>query len=169
MKETKKMCVLGAGLMGNDIARICAQAGMKVALQDVEQRFIDRGMNMIKRNLGRDVEKGRMTQAEADATLARIKPTLDLKEAARDADVVVDVIVEKLDAKKPLYNELDKIVPAHCLYLTNTLGLCLTEMAALTRRPEKVIGANFFHPVLMMRQLFLLLAQVNVPQTRLAA
>ena len=83
MKEIKKVCVLGAGLMGNGIAQVCAQSGMTVAMRDIEQRFIDGGMNAIKKNLGRDVEKGKKTRAETDAILARIKPTLDLKEAAR--------------------------------------------------------------------------------------
>ena len=87
--EIKKICVLGAGLMGNGIAQICAQAGYEVALRDIEQRFVDGGMNTIKKNLARDVEKGKMTQAHMEAVLGRITPTLDLKQAAAGADVVV--------------------------------------------------------------------------------
>ena len=169
MKEIKKVCVLGAGLMGNGIAQVCAQSGMTVAIRDIEQRFIDGGMNAIKKNLGRDVEKGKKTRAEADAILARIKPTLDLKEAAGDADVIVEVIIEVMDVKKQLYKELDDIVPAHCLYFTNTSGLSITEMAAITRRPEKVIGTHFFNPVPVMRLLEVIRAHQTSDETLEAA
>ncbi|HLA05777.1 MAG TPA: 3-hydroxyacyl-CoA dehydrogenase NAD-binding domain-containing protein [Syntrophales bacterium] len=151
--EIKKICVLGAGLMGNGIAQVCAQAGFQVAMRDIEQRFIEGGMNNIRKNIGRDVEKGRKTQEEADAILARIKPTLDLKEAAGDADAVVEVIVEVMDIKKKVYAELEKIVPSHCLFFTNTSGLSITEMAAITKRPERFIGTHFFNPVPVMRLL----------------
>ncbi|MDO8721174.1 MAG: 3-hydroxyacyl-CoA dehydrogenase NAD-binding domain-containing protein [Syntrophales bacterium] len=151
--EIKKICVLGAGLMGNGIVQVCAQAGFQVAMRDIEQRFIDGGMNNIRKNIGRDVEKGRKTQEEADAILARIKPTLDLKEAAGDADAVVEVIVEVMDIKKKVYAELEQIVPSHCLFFTNTSGLSITEMAAITKRPERFIGTHFFNPVPVMRLL----------------
>ena len=151
--EIKKICVLGAGLMGNGIAQVCAQAGFQVAMRDIEQRFIDGSMNNIRKNIGRDVEKGRKTQEEADAILARIKPTLDLKEAAGDADAVVEVIVEVMDIKKKVYAELEQIVPSHCLFFTNTSGLSITEMAAITKRPERFIGTHFFNPVPVMRLL----------------
>lgn len=149
--EIKKICVLGAGLMGNGIAQVCAQAGYQVALRDIEQRFIDGGMNTIKKNLGRDVEKGRKTQEEMDSILGRLKPTLDIKEAAGDADVVVEVVVEVLDIKKKVYTELEEIVPDHCLFFTNTSGLSITEMASVTRRPERFIGTHFFNPVPVMK------------------
>jgi 3-hydroxybutyryl-CoA dehydrogenase len=149
--EIKKVCVLGAGLMGNGIAQVCAQAGFQVAMRDIEQRFIDGGMNTIKKNLSRDVEKGRKTKEDMDAILSRIKPTLDLKEAAGDADVVVEVIVEVMDIKKKVYTELETVVPSHCLFFTNTSGLSITEMAAITKRPERFIGTHFFNPVPVMK------------------
>lgn len=151
--EIKKVCVLGAGLMGNGITQVCAQAGFQVAMRDIEQRFIDGGMNAIRKNLSRDVEKGRKTQADADAVMNRIKPTLDLQEAAGDADVVVEVIIEVMDVKKKVYAELETIVPPHCLFFTNTSGLSITEMAAITKRPERFIGTHFFNPVPVMRLL----------------
>ena len=98
--EIKKICVLGAGLMGNGIAQVCAQAGYDVTLRDIEQRFVDGGMNTIKKNLSRDAEKGKITKEQMDAILGRIKPTLDLKEAAANADVVVEVVIELMDLKK---------------------------------------------------------------------
>jgi len=151
--EIKKVCVLGAGLMGNGIAQICAQAGYDVALRDIEQKFIDGGMHTIKKNLGRDVEKDRMTQAHMDAILARIKPTLDLKDAATGADIVVEVVIEVMEVKKKVYAELEAIVPKHCLFFTNTSGLSITEMAAVTGRPDRFIGTHFFNPVPVMRLL----------------
>jgi 3-hydroxybutyryl-CoA dehydrogenase len=151
--EIKKICVLGAGLMGNGIAQVCAQAGYEVTMRDIEQRFIDGGMNTITKNLSRDVAKGKLAQDQMDAILGRIKPTLDLKEAATDADIVVEVVIEVMDVKKKVYAELQAIVPKHCLFFTNTSGLSITEMAAVTDRPERFIGAHFFNPVPVMRLL----------------
>ena len=151
--EIKKICVLGAGLMGNGIAQICAQAGYQVTMRDIEQRFIDGGMKSITKNLARDVEKGKRTQADMDAILGRIKPTVDLKEAATGVDVVVEVVIEVMDVKKQVYTELEQIVPEHCLFFTNTSGLSITEMAAITKRPAKFIGTHFFNPVPVMRLL----------------
>ncbi|HNY65024.1 MAG TPA: 3-hydroxyacyl-CoA dehydrogenase NAD-binding domain-containing protein [Deltaproteobacteria bacterium] len=151
--EIKKVCVLGAGLMGSGIAQVCAQAGYRVAMRDIEQRFIDGGMNTIRKNLAGDVKKGRKTQEDADAILSRITPTLDLKEAAGDADAVVEVIIEVMDIKKSVLRELDGIAPPHCLFFSNTSGLSLTEMASVTSRPDKFIGTHFFNPVPVMKLL----------------
>jgi len=151
--EIKNVCVLGAGLMGSGIAQVCAQAGFQVTMRDIEQRFIDAGMNTIKKNLSRDVEKGKKTPEEMTAILGRIKPTLTLKEAAANADVVVEVVIEVMDVKKQVYKELEEIVPAHCLFFTNTSGLSITEMAAITKRPDRFIGTHFFNPVPVMRLL----------------
>jgi len=151
--EIKTICVLGAGLMGNGIVQICAQAGYDVRMRDIEQRFVDGGMKTITKNLARDVEKGKRTQEEMNAILGRITPTLDLKEAADGADVVVEVVIEVMDVKKKVYAELEEIVPDHCLFFTNTSGLSITEMAAITKRPDKFIGTHFFNPVPVMRLL----------------
>jgi 3-hydroxybutyryl-CoA dehydrogenase len=151
--EIKKVCVLGAGLMGSGIAQVCAQAGYEVSMRDIEQRFVDGGMNSIKKNLNRDMEKGKITKEQMESVLGRIKPTLDLKEAATGADVVVEVVIEVMDVKKKVYAELEEIVPAHCLFFTNTSGLSITEMASVTKRPDKVIGTHFFNPVPVMKLL----------------
>lgn len=151
--EIKNVCVLGAGLMGNGIAQVCAQAGYNVTLRDIEERFIDGGMNTIKKNLSREVEKGKRAQTDMDAVIARIKPTLDLKEAVQNADLVVEVIIEVMDVKKKLYAELEEIVKSECLFFTNTSGLSITEMAAATKRPDKFIGTHFFNPVPIMKLL----------------
>jgi 3-hydroxybutyryl-CoA dehydrogenase len=151
--EIKKICVLGAGLMGNGITQVCAQAGFEVAMRDIEQRFIDGGMKTITRNLSKDVEKGKRTKEDMDAILGRIKPTLDLKEAAAGADVVVEVVIEVMDVKKQVYKELMSIVSKDCLFFTNTSGLSITEMGAITDRPAKFIGTHFFNPVPVMKLL----------------
>jgi len=151
--EIKKICVLGAGLMGNGITQVCAQAGFEVAMRDIEQRFIDGGMKTITKNLSRDVEKGKRTKEDMDAILGRIKPTLDLKEAAAGADVVVEVVIEVMEIKKQVYKELMSIVSKDCLFFTNTSGLSITEMAAITDRPAKFIGTHFFNPVPVMKLL----------------
>lgn len=151
--EIKKLCVLGAGLMGNGIAQICAQAGYAVFMRDIEQRFIDGGMNTIRKNLNRDAEKGKITKDQMDTILGRIKPTLDLQEAAGGADIVVEVVIEVMEVKKKVYQELEEIVPQHCLFFTNTSGLSITEMAAITKRPDRFIGTHFFNPVPVMRLL----------------
>jgi len=151
--EIKKVCVLGAGLMGNGITQVCAQAGFEVAMRDIEQRFIDKGMSAIKKNLERDVTKGKRSQEEADAILGRITPTLDLKEAAGDADVVVEVVVEVMEVKKKVFAELEEVAKPECLFFSNTSSLSVTEMAATTKRPEKFIGTHFFNPVPVMKLL----------------
>jgi len=148
-----KICVLGAGLMGSGIVQVCAQAGYDVAMRDIEQRFIDNGMKTITKNLSRDVEKGKKSQEEVDAILGRITPTLDMKEAAGDADLVVEVVIEVMDVKKKVFDELEEIVPDDCLFFTNTSGLSITEMAAITKRPDRFIGTHFFNPVPVMRLL----------------
>ncbi|MHB8829872.1 MAG: 3-hydroxyacyl-CoA dehydrogenase NAD-binding domain-containing protein [Syntrophales bacterium] len=151
--EIKNVCVLGAGLMGNGITQVCAEAGFQVRMRDIEQRFIDNGMNNIRKNLARDLQKGKKSQAQVDEILGRITPVLDLKEAATDADVVVEVVVEVMSIKKKVYAELEEIVSDKCLFFTNTSGLSITEMAAITKRPDRFIGTHFFNPVPVMRLL----------------
>lgn len=151
--EVKRVCVLGAGLMGNGIAQVCAQAGYSVSMRDIEQRFIDGGMNSIKKNLGRSVEKQRISQKDMDAVLGRITPTLDVKEAAKDADLIIEVIPEIMDLKKSTFKELDEICPENTIFASNTSSLSITEMASVTKRPGRSIGMHFFNPVPVMRLL----------------
>lgn len=149
----KKICLLGAGLMGNGIAQVCAQAGYEVTMRDIEQKFIDKGMDTIKKNLSRDVTKGKRTQADADAILGRVKPTLDLAEAAKDADIVMEVVIEVMEVKRKVYAELKGLVKPEAYIFSNTSSLSVTAMAAATDRPDKFIGAHFFNPVPVMKLL----------------
>ncbi|MFW9903707.1 MAG: 3-hydroxyacyl-CoA dehydrogenase family protein [Candidatus Thorarchaeota archaeon] len=147
----KKICVMGAGLMGNGIAQTCAQAGFKVAMRDIEDRFVESGFNNIKKNLSRAVNKEKMTQKQMDAILDNIHGTTDLKEAAKDADVVIEAIIENRDLKRKVFAELDEICKLDCIFASNTSSISITDMASATKRPEKFIGMHFFNPVPVMR------------------
>ncbi len=149
--EIKKIAVVGAGLMGSGIAQVAAQSGFEVLLNDIEQRFIDRGMSIIDGNLKRSVSKGKMQQSDADAVTSRVKGVLSLSEAAKEADIIIEAVIEKMDLKKTVYKELEASAKESTIFATNTSGLSITEMAAITSRPEKFIGMHFFNPVPVMK------------------
>lgn len=146
----KTIMVVGAGQMGSGIAQVAAQAGLKVYLRDVEQRFVDRGLGVIQRNLGRDVEKGRRTAEERDAMLNRITGTISL-EPARECDMAIEAVVEDLAVKTAVFRELDQLLPAESILATNTSSLPITRLAAETKRADKVIGMHFMNPVRVMK------------------
>ncbi|QTA87616.1 3-hydroxybutyryl-CoA dehydrogenase [Desulfonema magnum] len=148
--EIRKVCVLGAGIMGAGIAQTVAKAGFDVAMRDMEDRFVENGMGAIRKNLDRAVSKGKMEQATAAEIINRIQGTTDLKAAVADADLVIEAIVEVMDIKKQVYKELDDLCKQETLFASNTSGLSITEMASATGRPEKVIGMHFFNPVPVM-------------------
>ncbi len=149
--EIKKICVLGAGLMGAGIAQTAAQAGFKVSIRDMEDRFVENGMASIQGNLDRAVSKGRMDKDEAQKVMGQITGTTDLKEAAHDADMIIEAIIEVMDIKKLVYQELDTICKKETIFASNTSGLSITEMASVTQRPGQVIGMHFFNPVPVMK------------------
>jgi 3-hydroxybutyryl-CoA dehydrogenase len=148
--QIKTIMVVGAGQMGAGIAQVAAQAGLTVYLRDIEDRFVQRGLATIDKNLGRDVEKGRRTAEEKAAILGRITGTTDLAPASQ-CDMVIEAIVENLDIKKKLFAELDQIAPAHAILASNTSSLPITELAAVTRRPAQFIGMHFMNPVPVMK------------------
>ncbi len=149
--EIKKICVLGAGLMGAGIAQTAAQAGFDVSIRDMEDRFVENGLASIKNNLDRAVSKGKMEKDETQKVMGRIKGTIDLKEAACDADMVIEAIIEIMEVKKQVYKELDTLCKKETIFASNTSGLSITEMASVTQRPGQVIGMHFFNPVPVMR------------------
>ncbi len=142
--------VIGAGQMGSGIAQVFAQAHYNVVLNDLDVEFVQKGMGHISKNLNRQVEKGRMTKEEADVILNRLTPSTQLEDAS-DVDLVVEAIVENLEVKSKLFSKLDEIVPEHTILATNTSSLPITEIAAVTKRPEKVIGMHFMNPVPVMK------------------
>lgn len=148
--EIKKVMVIGAGQMGSGIAQVAAAAGYEVVLNDIKDEFVQRGMGIIEKNLGRDVAKGRLDESAKAAVLGRIKPSTALKDAG-DVDIVIEAAIEKMDIKGNIFRDLDNIAPAHAILATNTSSLPITEIAAVTKRPEKVIGMHFMNPVPVMK------------------
>jgi 3-hydroxybutyryl-CoA dehydrogenase len=152
LTDIKRVTVLGAGLMGHGIAQVAAQIGKyEVNLRDVEQRFVDSGMNMIKDSLQRFAKKGQLSEAETKAILARIHPTLELKEAVSNSDLIIEAVPENLELKKSTFREIDTHAPAHAIIASNTSSVSITEMASATKRPEKVCGMHFFNPPQLMK------------------
>lgn len=149
--EVKRIAVLGAGVMGHGISQVCAQAGYQVNLRDVKDEFVEAGISKVRKFLGVSVEKQRMTQAEADAIVGRIKGMTDLKEAAKDVDLVIEAVVEDINIKKELYKELDQICRPDTIFASNTSAQSITEMAMATKRPDKFIGMHWFNPAQLMR------------------
>jgi 3-hydroxybutyryl-CoA dehydrogenase len=150
--EVKRVCVLGAGLMGHGITQVCAQTGkFEVNMRDIEQRFVDNGMKMIKDSLQRFVKKGTISEAESKEILNRIRPTLDLKEAVQNVDLVLEAVTENPPLKKAVLAEADKYAPPHAIIASNTSSISITEIGAATKRAEKVCGMHFFNPPQLMR------------------
>lgn len=149
--EIRKVCVLGAGIMGAGIAQVAAEAGFEVTMRDIEDRFVEKGLKTIKGNLDRAVSKGKMEAARAEAILGRVQGTTDLRRAAAEADLVIEAVIEIMSLKREVYQELDNTCPAHAIFASNTSGLSITEMAAVTRRPGRFIGMHFFNPVPVMK------------------
>ncbi len=148
--EIKKVMVIGAGQMGGGIAQVSAQAGFDTIQYDINMDLVDKGLALIKKNLSREVEKGKRSQEDADAVFGRIKPSISLEDAA-DCDLVVEAIVENFDIKKKVFEELDRIAPPHAILASNTSSLPITQIAAVTKRPGQVIGMHFMNPVPVMK------------------
>ncbi|AOV08859.1 3-hydroxybutyryl-CoA dehydrogenase [Sporosarcina ureilytica] len=148
--EIKKVMVIGAGQMGGGIAQVCAQAGYDVILNDIQEESFNKGLAVITKNLARNVERGRMSEGDKEAVLSRITKSLDLSDA-KNADIVIEAAVENMEIKRSIFAQLDEIAPAHTILATNTSSLPITEIAAATNRPEKVIGMHFMNPVPVMK------------------
>ncbi|MGH1566514.1 MAG: 3-hydroxyacyl-CoA dehydrogenase NAD-binding domain-containing protein [Nitrosopumilus sp.] len=147
----KNITVLGSGVMGHGIAQVSATAGYNVVLRDIKQEFLDRAMEKIKWSLDKLVSKEKIPKEEGDAIFARIKPVVDLNEAVKDAELVIEVVPEIMDLKKKVYAELDKAASSEVIFASNTSTLPITEIANTTSRPEKFIGIHFFNPPQLMK------------------
>ena len=146
-----KVCVVGSGTMGSGIAQVSAQAGYETTMVDIKQEFLDRGMSNIKASLGKFVEKGRMKQEEMGETLARLRTTVDMKDAARDADYVIEAAFERAEVKLPIFAQLEDVCRKETVLASNTSGIPVSLLASATRRPDKVIGTHFMNPVHLMK------------------
>ncbi|MET3699051.1 3-hydroxybutyryl-CoA dehydrogenase [Bacillus oleivorans] len=146
----QKVMVVGAGQMGSGIAQVFAQSGFQVILNDIKQEFVERGLGVITKNLTRQVEKARMTEADKSAILARIVASTSLEDA-KDIDLVIEAAVENMEVKTKIFSQLDQLAPEHAVLASNTSSLPITEIAAATKRPEQVIGMHFMNPVPVMK------------------
>ncbi len=148
--EIKTIGVLGAGTMGSGIAQVAAEAGFEVIMRDLEDNFVHRGMTGIYKNLGRAVDKGKISKEEIEEVVGRIRGTTNLEDLAA-ADLVIEAVIEDMAVKRDLYRALDRICPQHTILASNTSGLSISEMAAMTGKPDKVIGMHFFNPAPVMK------------------
>ncbi|MGA8042785.1 MAG: 3-hydroxybutyryl-CoA dehydrogenase [Terracidiphilus sp.] len=149
MADFSTVGVVGAGTMGSGIAHVFARAGLRVILCDVEERFLERALGQIRTNLGREAAKGKLSEAEIEPTLKRIATTVDRSELAA-AEVVVEAAPERFELKGDIFRALDTLLPQSVILATNTSSISITRLAALTGRPDRVIGMHFFNPVPMM-------------------
>lgn len=148
--KIEKVMVVGAGQMGSGIAQVCAAAGYQVFLYDLKPEFVERGRNGMNKNLSRQVEKGRLTTEQKQTVMERITPSVTLNDAA-EVDLVIEAAVENMEVKTNIFSQLDEIAPQHAILASNTSSLPITEIAAATKRPEKVIGMHFMNPVPVMK------------------
>ena len=147
----KHVSVIGAGTMGNGIAHVFAQAGSQVTLIDVSSEALDRALATIGKNLDRQIKKGALTEDEKAATLGRLVPSTDLASGVAQADLVVEAATERVDLKLDIFRQMDTAAPAGAILATNTSSISITAIAAVTNRPEQVIGMHFMNPVPVMK------------------
>jgi 3-hydroxybutyryl-CoA dehydrogenase len=150
MAEIKTVGVVGAGTMGNGIAHVFARSGFQVVLCEVEQRFLDRGLETIRKNLARETAKGKLSASDAQAAQARIRGTLEGQDLSI-CDFVIEAAPERFPLKQELFSELDSVLKPDVILASNTSSISITKLAAQTRRPGQVIGMHFFNPVPMMK------------------
>jgi 3-hydroxybutyryl-CoA dehydrogenase len=151
MDQTKTITVVGAGTMGNGIAHVFAQFGYPVRLCDIKQEYLDRAITMIGKNLDRQIKKEIITEDQKNETMARIAPSTDLTRGCSDASLIIEAVTESMDVKRKIFTEADTAAPADAILASNTSSISITELAALTGRPEKVIGMHFMNPVPVMK------------------
>jgi enoyl-CoA hydratase / 3-hydroxyacyl-CoA dehydrogenase len=150
MTAVNKITVLGSGIMGHGIAQVAATVGYNIVLRDIEQSFLDNAMKKIKWSLGKLVEKRKMSQNDADSIYGRITPVVDLKDALKETDLLIEAVPEDMELKKKVYADVDTYAEDKTLYASNTSTLPISEMASLTSRPSRFIGLHFFNPPQLM-------------------
>jgi 3-hydroxybutyryl-CoA dehydrogenase len=148
--DMKTVGVVGCGLMGSGIAQVCAEAGYKVVVREVSDELLKKGLGKIESFLAKGVEKGKVTPERKAEVLGRLEGTTTLDKLS-GCDIVIEVVVESLDAKREVYKALDAVCPAHTIFASNTSSLSITEMAAITKRSDRFVGLHFFNPVPLMK------------------
>ncbi len=161
----KTILVIGAGTMGNGIAHLHAQYGFDVIMVDVNDAAVERGRGTIENNLGRQVKKGSLTEEQKTEILGRIRLSTDLAASAAEADLIIEAASENFDIKKSIFQTIDKAAKADTILASNTSSISITQIAAVTNRPEKVIGMHFFNPVPVMKLCELVRGQATSDET----
>lgn len=161
----KRVLVIGAGQMGSGIAQVMAQGGKEVILRDIKQEFVQKGINGIEKNLAKMVEKGKLGAEDKAAIMARISGVVELTAEAANVDLVVEAAIENMDIKRDIFTTLDNLCPEHTILASNTSSLPLTAIAALTKRPGKVIGMHFFNPAPVMKLVEIINGLATAPET----
>jgi enoyl-CoA hydratase/3-hydroxyacyl-CoA dehydrogenase len=151
VEDIKKVAVMGAGDMGHGIAEVALLAGYKVAMRDIEQRFVDKGLARIRESLEKLAEKQKITEDNKKAMLANIGIFVDIGEAVKDADFIIEAVPEIMNLKKEVFKALDELAPKHAILASNTSTMSITEIASATTRPDKVVGMHFFNPAVLMK------------------
>jgi len=164
--EIKRIAVMGAGAMGHGIAQVAAVAGFDVNMRDISEEFLAGGMKNIRWSIGKLIEKGRISPADGDKALKRIKTIVPLKEAVENVDFVIEAAPEILKLKQQIFKEIDSYAPPHAILATNTSAILITEIAAATNRPQKVVGMHFFNPAQLMRLVEVIMGQKTSGDTR---
>jgi 3-hydroxybutyryl-CoA dehydrogenase len=163
--SVNKITVIGAGTMGHGIAQVAAQAGFDVALVDLSRELVARGMAQIEANLKKGIERGKVTANDMQAALSRIRASTDVEDAAGASDLVIEAVVEKLDAKRDLFAALDGACKPRAILATNTSSLSIAAIASATARADRVIGMHFFNPVHIMKLLEVVVAEETSEET----
>lgn len=167
--EIKKVLVIGAGQMGSGIALTLAKYGYDVYMRDIKEEFVDRGLSYIQKTFAKDVEKGKIPEADAAAAYNRITGIVELDAKSCNVDLVIEAAIEQMDIKGEIFKTLDQHCPAHTILASNTSSLPITEIGATTKRPDKVIGIHFFNPVPVMKLVEVISGQLTSKETTDAA
>jgi 3-hydroxybutyryl-CoA dehydrogenase len=149
--EIKRVLVIGAGQMGSGIAQVMAQSGLQVVIRDIKEEYVQKGMAGIDKNLGKSVEKGKITAEEKNIVMNRIKGVVDFDTSCCEVDLVVEAAIENMNIKKEIFETVDRLCPAHTILASNTSSMPITALASLTKRPERFIGMHFFNPAPVMK------------------
>ena len=163
--EIKRVLVIGAGQMGNGIAQVMLQGGLEVVMQDIDQKFVDKGMANIEKNLGKMVEKGKLTAEAKAAMYKNLCGVVELDAAACKVDLVVEAVVENMKIKKDIFQKIDALCPEHTILASNTSSLPVTAIGAMTKRPTKVCGMHFFNPAPLMALVEVVSSLATAPET----
>ncbi len=162
--EIKNVAVIGAGTMGNGIAHVFAQFGYNVVLVDIKEEYLERALQTISKNMDRQIKKGTLTEEDKKAALARILPTTDIQQV-KDVDFVVEAVIENKDLKKDIFKKLDELTKPEVILASNTSSISITELGAVTSRPDKVAGMHFMNPVPVMKLVEVVKGQLTSDET----